>query len=181
MKIATLALMVLAAAGCSDSSRPSTSPAPAPPTPKGEFRPPAMDSLSYKTPPEWVSEDTSSDNMRKAQYRIPDRQGKAAPASLTFFRMSAQNEETIVDYWRQKMGDAEAKVTKVEGAAHPVTLVDISGTYTDGGPLENARFLGAMLDAGDLSWYFKFVGPAPTVSGWKDAFVEMLKGMRTTK
>jgi hypothetical protein len=180
MKIATIALLALVLAGCSDSSRPSSSPAPSPPSAKGDFRPPAMDSLSYKTPPEWVSEETS-DSMRKAQYRVPDKQGKAAPALLTFFKMSAQSEETIVDYWRQKMGDAEATVTKVQGAVNPVTLVDISGTYSDGSTLENARFLGAMVDAGEQTWYLKFVGPAPTVSGWRDAFVEMLKGMRTAR
>jgi hypothetical protein len=178
MKTALLLFAVAAVAGCSDSSRPPAMP---PPPPKNDHRAPALDYLSYKTPPEWVSEEVT-DNMRKAHYRIPDRQGKAAPASLTFFNMAAQSEETIVDYWRQKMGGAEAKVTKIEGGASPATLVDISGTYGGDGPtMENARFLGAMVDAGGQTWYLKFVGPEATVAGWKDAFVEMLKGMRSVK
>jgi hypothetical protein len=120
--------------------------------------------------------------MRLAQYRIPDKGGKGAPASLTFFSMGGQSVETMTDYWRNKMGGADASVSKIQGAACPTTLVDIAGEYTDANPpLADARFLGAMVEVGERTWYLKFVGPTATVSGWKDAFIEMLKGMRPTE
>ena len=117
--------------------------------------------------------------MRLAQYRIPSRTGKGDPASLTFFSMGGQSVETMTDYWRNKMGGADASVTKVKDAASPTTLVDIVGEYSDvNPPLADARFLGAMIEVGERTWYLKFVGPAETVAGWKDAFIEMLKGVR---
>lgn len=173
MKALPLAMVSILAVGCSPA--PTSAP---PPTAKREFRPPAKDFIAYKTPPEWVSEEVS-DNMRKAQYRVPDRSGKGAAALLTFFNMSPQSEETIVDYWRDKMGGADANVSKIQGAATPTTLVDIAGEYTgENPPMANARFLGAIVDAGERTWYLKFVGPAGTVDGWRDAFVDMLKGLR---
>jgi len=178
MKTALSTILLALALGCSKNgpatSAPSTATAPA----SKEFRPPAREFLNYKTPPEWISEEPT-EPMRKAQYRIPDKKGKAAPAVLTFFGMAPQNEETIVDYWREKMGGADASVTKIQGAASPTTLVDITGEYTgERPPVANARFLGAIVETGQRNWYLKFVGPADTVSGWKDAFVEMLKGVR---
>lgn len=177
MKNFPFAILVLVV-GCSEKAAPPPATPPSTSAKSSEFRAPALDHLSYKVPPEWVSEPLG-DKMRKAQYRVPDRNGKGEPALLTFFNMAAQETDTIVNYWRQKMGGADASVTKVEGTQNPTTLVDIAGSYSgDGATIENARFLGAMVDVGEQTWYLKFAGPEATVSGWKDAFVEMLKGMR---
>lgn len=120
--------------------------------------------------------------MRKAQYRIPPRGGAGEPASLSFFNMGAQSLETMTEYWRGHMGGAAAATSKIEGAVNPATLVDISGEYSgDGQSIRNARFLGAIVEAGGRTWYLKFVGPAETVGGWKDAFIEMLKGMKAVE
>ena len=184
MKTSLLAIGLILAAGCSPaptSKAPATAPAAAPPSAAKEFRPPAKSFLSYKTPPEWISEEVT-ENMRKAQYRIPDKGGKAAAASLTFFKLNAQNVETIVNYWRDKMGGADANVAPIKGAACPTTLVDIAGEYTGDSPaIPDARFLGAIVETGDQHWYLKFVGPAATVEGWRDAYVEMLKGLKPTE
>ena len=185
-----IAVLVLSA-GCSKPSlqgSPPTPPSPAPaaapaappPAPKGGFVPEAKKMLSYQTPPEWVAEEPGG-QMRKAQYRIPAKQGQHAAAQLTFFSMSAQSTETMVGYWRDKMGGADANVTTLKGAALPVTLVEIAGTYSEGDPIENALFLGAIVEAGERTWYLKFAGPAETVEGWKSAYIDMLKGMRTVE
>ena len=169
-------MAILAAAACSKDPVAKPSPAPAP----GEYQPEAKQALNYTTPAEWVSE-KPTENMRKAQYRVPGK-GGGGPAMLTFFRMSNMPVETMVQYWRDKMGGADAAVTKVEGARLPTTLVDMSGTSSDAN-IDNARFLGAIIDVGDDSWawYLKFVGPAETVSAWKADFVTMLKGVRTVE
>lgn len=175
--IPIVALIILA--GCSESSKPAAAPAPSPvAAAKKEYRPPAKDSLSYKTPPEWVSEEATG--MRKAQYRIQDKNGKEGPAVLTFFTMTPLTVEKMTEYWGAKMGGADPVVTKVEGAAVPTTILDFSGPYADeGGSIENARFLGAIIETpGNTFWYLKFAGPAGTVTGWKDAFTDLLKGLR---
>ena len=169
-------LLLAAAAACSQESV-STPPKAAPPAPTGDFQPEAKKFLNYTTPAEWVSERYEA-GMRKAQYRIPGK-GGAGPASLVFFRMATMSEEQLSDYWRNKMGGADAAVSKLEGTKVPTTIVDISGTYSEADPaIENARFLGAMVEVGDSSWYLKFAGPAETVAGWKAEYFAMLKGLR---
>lgn len=175
MKKALVALLV--ALGCSKPVAEPAAPAPAPPV-----RPAAKEHLSYTTPPEWISEKPANE-MRKAQYRVPDKKGKAGPASLTLFTFGgpAASLESNVERWRDQMGGGDAAIAKVEGAASPATVVDIAGTYagdSKDAPIENARLLAAVVEAGDRTWYFKLVGPADTVDGWKDAFVSMLKGVR---
>jgi hypothetical protein len=192
MKIVLWVLCVAVAGGCSrpaaepappaPAPAPASAPAPAPAAPKESVRPPAKDHLSYTTPAEWVSEKPANE-MRKAQYRVPDRKGKSDPASLTLFTFGgpAASLESNVERWREQMGGGDASISKVEGAASPATVVDITGTYAGddkGKPVENARLLAAVVEAGDRTWYFKMVGPADTVDGWKDAFITMLKGVR---
>ena len=179
MKQISIALVLAVAAGCSESSKPPPAPAPASaPAVKKEARPPAKEALSYKTPPEWVSEEATG--MRKAQYRVPDKNGKEGPAVLTFFTMTPLTVDKMTEYWGAKMGGGDPVVTKVEGAAVPTTILDFTGPYSDeGGAIENARFLGAIIETpGNSYWYLKFAGPAGTVTGWKDAFTELLKGLR---
>jgi hypothetical protein len=35
--------------------------------------------------------------------------------------------------------------------------------------------LAAVVETADGPWYFKLVGPAPTVGGWKEEMVKLLK------
>jgi len=169
-----LAVVFVAVAGCG----PSPSPAAPPPVEKSA----AAEALSFKVPPEWVSEKPVS-TMRKAQYRVPDRQGKGGDASLTLFHFGASgfSLESNIDRWRDQMGGADPNIEVIKGAASKTTLVDIAGTYAGDAkdpPIESARLLAGIVETSQGPWYFKFVGPAATVDGWKDAYVEMLKRVR---
>ena len=172
-------MALLAAASCTKDPATKPSPSPAAPT-SSEYQPEAKQALTYTTPAGWVSE-KPTEPMRKAQYRVPGK-GGGGPALLTFFRMSNMPVDTMVQYWRDKMGGADAAVTKVEGAKCPTTIVDISGASSDAN-IDNARFLGAIIDVGNdqWAWYLKFVGPAETVTAWKADFLAMLKGVRTVE
>ena len=182
MKTALTALLLAMAAACSKPVAVAPAPVPAPPPPAKEAKPPAAEMLSYKTPPEWISEEPAN-QMRKAQYKIPARKGKSEPAALTLFTFGgpAASLEGNIERWREQMGGGDASVSKIEGSACPATIVDIAGNYSGddrGKPMENARLLVAVVEAGERTWYFKFVGPADTVDGWRDAFLELLKGVR---
>jgi hypothetical protein len=120
--------------------------------------------------------------MRKAQYKIPDKEKTAKDAELAvfFFGPNAGGIKANVDRWAQQMGAADIKAEIIEGA-HKVHLIDLKGTYTGdaaAGPLENARMLGAIVEAADGPWFFKLVGPADTVGDWKDDYVAMLKAAK---
>ena len=183
MQRITWVVAVLFALGCSKPvADPPAPPAPGPKPVVKVKKTAASEFLTYAVPPEWVSEEPANE-MRKAQYRIPDRKGKAGDANLTFFTFGgpASSLESNVERWREQMGGADAAISKIQGSACAATLVDLTGNYagdSGGSPIENTRFLGAIVEAGERTWYLKFVGPADTVSGWKDAYVEMIKGIR---
>ncbi|HLY08899.1 MAG TPA: hypothetical protein VKW04_06255 [Planctomycetota bacterium] len=173
----------------------SCSPDPTPPPPKAApetpGREPAMmapperparpagDIISFDAPASWVKEEPSS-NMRKAQYKVPDKEKKAGDAQLALFYFGPNNEmlDDNVKRWAQQMGAADPNAQVIQGKCK-ITLVDLKGTYTGdqkAGPQENARLLAAVVEAADGPWYFKLVGPAETVGPWRDEFVALLKG-----
>lgn len=134
--------------------------------------------LKFEAPKEWTKE-TPSSTMRKAQYKVPDKEKKAKDAELTlfYFGKTGGGIEANIKRWATQMGGAEAKPEAIEGKCK-VTLVDLKGTYTGtpgGDPLENARMLGAVVETPDGPWFFKLVGPADTVGDWKEEMVKLLK------
>ena len=135
--------------------------------------------ITFEAPKEWTKE-TPSSNMRKAQYKVPDKEKKAKDAEfiLSTFGKGAGGVEANLKRWSAQMGGAEAKPEAIEGKVK-VTLVDLKGTYTPGfggEPVENARMLGAIVETENGLWFFKLVGPAETVGDWKEEYVKMLKG-----
>lgn len=134
--------------------------------------------LKFEAPKEWTKEKPSS-SMRKAQYRVPDKEKKAKDAELTlfFFGARAGSIEDNIKRWGRQMGVAEPKPETIEGKCK-VTWVDLSGTYTErpgSAPVEGARMFAAVVETPDGPWFFKLVGPADTVGDWKEEFVKMLK------
>jgi hypothetical protein len=135
-------------------------------------------SIQFEAPKEWTKE-TPSSNMRKAQYKVPDKEKKASDADfvLYYFGKNSGTIDANVKRWAGQMGQKEAKTEAIEGKCK-VTLVDLTGTYTeraDAEPLALARMLAAVVETADGPWYFKLVGPAPTVGGWKEEMVRLLK------
>ena len=134
--------------------------------------------IKFEAPKEWTKEKPSS-NMRKAQYKIPDKEKKAKDAELilSFFGKNSGGIEANLKRWSTQMGGVEAKPESIEGKCK-VTLVDLKGTYTPGfggEAITDARMIAAMVETDDGPWFFKLVGPAATVGGWKDEMVALLK------
>ena len=134
--------------------------------------------IKFEAPKEWTKEKPTS-SMRKAQYKIPDKEKKAKDAELTlfYFGPNAGGIDANLKRWAGQMGLKEYKAETLEGKCK-VSLVDLTGTYTDGftqTTIENARMLGAVVETADGPWFFKLVGPADTVGDWKDEVVKLLK------
>jgi len=143
---------------------------------------PAIDVIKFDAPAGWTKEEPSN-NMRKAQYKVPDKEKKAGDAQLALFYFGPRNDalEDNLKRWASQMGAADPKTEVIQGKCK-IHLVDLKGTYTgdnDKGPQENQRLLAAVVENADGPWYFKLVGPADTVGPWKDEFVTMLKGAGT--
>jgi hypothetical protein len=134
--------------------------------------------IKFEAPAGWVKEEPSS-KMRKAQYKVPDKDKKAGDAQMALFYFGARNDmlEENLKRWAQQMGAGDPKTEVIQGKCK-VHLVDLKGTYTGDqqtGPQENQRLLAAVVENADGPWYFKLVGPAETVGPWRDDFVKMLK------
>src|SRR5882672_10276930 len=155
----------------------SCSPDPVPPIPKvapdpnapammeAPERPPrpAVDVIKFDAPAGWVKEEPSS-NMRKAQYKVPDKEKKAGDAQLALFYFGPRNDmlDDNIKRWGMQMGAGDLKPEIIQGKCK-ITLVDLKGTYTGDsqtGPQENSRLLAAVVENEDGPWYFKLVGPA---------------------
>jgi hypothetical protein len=136
------------------------------------------DLIKFEAPKEWTRE-TPSSNMRKAQYKVPDKEKKAGDAQLAlfFFGDRSGGVEDNVKRWAGQMGQSEAKAEKIEGKLK-VTLVDLKGTYTErpgSAAVENARMLAAVVETDKGPWFFKLVGPADTVGDWREEMIKLLK------
>ena len=189
MSMNKLMIAVLALVSCSpDPTPPPPKMAPDPSTVSTEpvvpERPPrpAVDLIKFDAPAGWTKEEPSS-NMRKAQYKVPDKEKKGGDAQLALFYFGPRNDmlEANLQRWAQQMGAPEPKTEVIQGKCK-IHLVDLKGTYTgdnDKGAQENQRMLAAVVENADGPWYFKLVGPAETVGPWKEEFVTMLKGAGT--
>jgi hypothetical protein len=117
--------------------------------------------------------------MRKAQYKVPDKEKKAKDAEmlLFFFGPNAGGIDANLKRWATQMGQATFTPEKIEGACK-ITLVDIKGSYQERPDVEaiaDARMIAAVVETADGPWFFKLVGPADTVGDWREETVRMLK------
>jgi len=134
--------------------------------------------IKFEAPKEWTKEKPTS-SMRKAQYKIPDKEKKAKEAELTlfYFGPNAGGVDANLRRWAGQMGQKEYKAEKIEGKCK-ITLVDLTGTFQDtlnNTTIEGARMLAAVVETADGPWFFKLVGPGDTVGDWREETVKMLK------
>ena len=149
--ILALALFV----GCSDKSTPSPTAEPektSPPKPApaviarpaanaaGAAEPAASTSatkpnpsppgvIKFSVPTAWKQQEPSN-NMRKAQYGIPDKQKEAKDGSMAlfFFGPSRTRMDAIIERWRGQVTGSEGDPETFEGK-NKVTLLDLKGDY----------------------------------------------------
>ena len=196
-----LLIALLLVAGCAKRTTPGTEetpkvdpPAPEEPTaekpaettgepaaPSGDMKahPSPEGVITFSVPSAWKMEEPSN-NMRKAQYAIPDKEGKAKDGSLTlfFFGPSRTRIEENIKRWKSQVSGGEGEPEVIQGKCK-VTLLDLTGDYAGdfgGQPIPNARMLAAVVEAEDGPWYFKVTGPAETIGDWREEFVASLKG-----
>lgn len=156
---------------------------PQPISPSGKVQAETLAGLSFSTPTEWIKK-PGSNSMRLAEYTLP---GPGGEVTLVVSRFAGGGGDAAanVQRWKTQLaGPDGAPVTdaKVQTALRPpltVTTVDISGTnvapVTPGSPERyeepNSRLLGAIVEGDGDPYFFKAVGPAPTLATWEPAFI----------
>jgi len=169
-----LLLVLLLAASCSNDTTPVTPPR----QPDKPAVPADPDLISFDAPAGWVKEPPAN-NMRKAQFRVPDREKKAADAMFTLSKLSPQPFPPNLERWAMQMGCDVPKHEELQGV-HKIFFAQLDGEYRSdaGDEVPAARMLGAMVDTGEAAWFFKLVGPIDTVGDYRDDFLKMLKAAK---
>jgi hypothetical protein len=147
--------------------------------------------LRWAIPDGWSSVPPST-QMRLAEYRVPGTQ-QSNPANLGVFhfgRRGGGDVQSNIERWVGQFsapdgGQPEANITQntMSGGQMTIHRVDVSGTYSPGVGMgggqshDNRRMLAAIVDSPDGLYFFKLVGPSPTVSeatGQFDALIQSL-------
>jgi len=133
--------------------------------------------------------------MRAATYAVPAAPGDAEAGECAVFYFGPGQGGGIEDNIKRWIGQFEqpdgrpsssvAQIRKNTIGNLPVSMIDLSGSYTGGGgPMAAAkvskpgyRLLGAIVPGPDGAVFFKFTGPAKTVAAHQAAFQQMLQSL----
>jgi hypothetical protein len=154
-------------------------------SPQGRVSPPADEpaALTWTAPPAWQSM-PNPNSMRMATYRIPHAGQDTDDAEMSISRAGGSTEANL-DRWVRQFDDA-GKDTRTKKTIHgmPVTIVEVSGSYLSGSMMGGATakktgwsLLGAIVETGGSSYFFKMVGPTATVRAARDGFTRMIDAL----
>ena len=144
--------------------------------------------IKAKVPAEWT-EQTPSSSMRKAQYVLPKVAGDGEDGELAVFYFGqgqGGSVEANIERWIGQISQPDgssskdkAKTNKKEIGGMPVTLVDVSGTYSAGmmssaPPRQGYRMLAAVAETAEGPWFFKLTGPEKTIANWSSSFDQFI-------
>ena len=126
--------------------------------------------------------------MRIAQYSVPAAHGGES-ASLAVFAGNMGSVDDNVTRWIGQFTQPDDSVSKSRrwdlrsDGGLEATLVDASGTYNGGmgrggGPVDDYRVLGAIVNTGSTYLYLKLLGPETELADLVKPFEQMIRSMR---
>ena len=149
--------------------------------------------LTWTMPAEWTSEPPSN-VMRQAQFRVPGSAGDGQ--CVVYYFGSGQgggpeaNAQRWADQFEQPDGRSSREVLVTEQSethGMPVLLVEVSGTYKEGGMMMtggpmttslNYMLKAAIVQGPDANWFFKFTGPQETVQANAEQFQALVDSIQ---
>jgi len=149
--------------------------------------------MGWDAPAGWIAE-TPSSSMRIAQYRVPGPAGDGECVAFYFGPGQGGDPRSNALRWAgqftQPDGRPSVDAMRTEalaGTPRPVQIVELTGTYDGGMTMTDApavarpgyMLLGGIADGPDAPWFFKFTGPEATVRAQREAFIGMLRSLRT--
>lgn len=148
--------------------------------------------IKAKVPAEWT-EQTPSSSLRKAQYALPKVAGDGEDGELAVFYFGpgqGGSVEANIERWIGQISQSDgssskdkSKTSKKDIGGMPVTLVDVSGTYSAGmmsnaPPRQGYRMLAAVAETTEGPWFFKLTGPEKTIANWSGSFDQFINSFK---
>jgi hypothetical protein len=149
--------------------------------------------LKWTAPKGWKAQPERP--MRVATYTVPKAAGDSEDGECAVFYFGAGQGGGVDANIKRWIGqfaapgggpaDKLAKTSKATVNGLPATRIDLSGTYkTSSGPMMAAgpskpgfRLLGAIVEGPQGAVFFKFTGPAKTVTSQQPVFEALLKSV----
>jgi hypothetical protein len=136
--------------------------------------------LEWTAPPAW-RQIANPSSMRVATYRIPAGPGAAQEAELSIVRAGGSTEENLARWAGQFQGGDTPKRQQRNVHGLTVATMAVSGIYQSGmgAPGANAAqpgwsLLGAVVETGQGSYFFKLTGPTASVRAARASFEAFL-------
>jgi hypothetical protein len=158
---------------------------------------PAAGALRFTAPPEWTSRPAAS-AMRVAEYVLPKAAGDPEDGELIvyFFGGTGGSVDANIERWLGQMQQPDGRASRdvatratrtVNGLS--VTTLDLAGTYVAEvrpGSSERHNKPGFWMRAAVVTtprgpYFVKAVGPAKTMTRWKDALDAFMNSVRVDK
>ena len=125
---------------------------------------------SFQAPADWKSSPPSS-NMRKAQFSVPGKSGKAGEVVFFYFGSGgAGGVKANVDRWMKQFEDPQGQNVKTETIGGiKVTFAQAHGTFLSGRPFgpktpkPGFAMLAAIIEGKQGAIFVKMTGPKETV------------------
>lgn len=139
--------------------------------------------IEYSRPAGWTEQTPTL--MRAASFLVGDSQGPQADVGVIPLRGLTGRATEMWNLWRQQLGLPEGDTEAMNRSAVAVTidghqgrLFDLATAEPPPGQSQRIRILGAMVDVGDVAWFFKMTGPDKLVEEQKETFVNWLRSVR---
>jgi hypothetical protein len=142
--------------------------------------------FSFNRPASWDWVEVTS-AMRKAQLKVPGKDGKNADVIFFYFgEGGGGGAKANVDRWLGQFEEGRdkinAKVEEQKANNRTITYVQAEGTYKSGmpggptTPQPNTMLVGAILESAQGNVFARMTGPVELVKGARDDFKKMIEG-----
>ncbi len=147
-----------------------------------------VEGYELRVPGDWNFRESDPTSMvpRLATFRIPPPQGVAASAAeMTVYRGIRGGAAANAARWANQLSGGDSEIWTAEIAGIQVTRFEGTGTFDAGmpgsaGPQADWMVLGAILEAPGGEVFVKATGPRATLEPRRDAWNEMVEGIRAT-
>ena len=138
----------------------------------------AQDRPTWTVPPGWREVDAGQ--FLVAKFVVPGENNSQAAVNVSTSAGDGGGLTGNVNRWRQQLGlnqltesAVNELVTHIDAGPGKASLVDMVGADPRTG--DKARVIAAVISQGSRTWFYKLMGPIPTVNGEKDSFLKFVQ------